>query len=211
MVTYLTGREAAEKLALEIGGYAFPLDLTDRESIMALADRIEAEVGTVQVLVHNAGMIKDTLLPFLQEKDWDEVYEVNLRGPFRLTKRLIKGMLGARWGRVISITSLSGIVGKVGQCHYSAAKAGLVGFTKTLAQEVARFGVTANIVAPGLIDTPIIAHLPEKKIKEFTDEIPLRRMGKPEEVAHLVSYIASEGSAYTTGQTYRIAGGLMMH
>ncbi len=102
-------------------------------------------------------------------------------------------------------------MGKVGQCHYSAAKAGLVGFTKTLAQEAARFGVTANIVAPGLIDTPIIAHLPEEKIKEFTDEIPLRRMGKAEEVAHLVSYIASEGSAYTTGQTYRIAGGLMMH
>ncbi|MGE5233410.1 MAG: SDR family NAD(P)-dependent oxidoreductase, partial [Acidobacteriota bacterium] len=152
-ITYHRQRERAERLAEEIGGLALELDLAQRTPLGPLVSRIEAELGVVQVLVNNAGMIRDALLPFLAEADWDTVLEVNLHGAFRVTKAVIKGMLRERWGRVISIASASGVIGQVGQTHYSAAKAGLTAFTKSLALEVASYGVTANTIAPGLIDT----------------------------------------------------------
>jgi len=209
-ITYRDRREAALALAEEIGGRAFPLDLRDRNQVAALVDAVERELGVVQVLVHNAGLIRDRLLPFLAEEDWDEVHDVNLKGAYRLTKALIKGMLGRRWGRVIAITSISGVIGQLGQTHYSSAKAGLIAFVKALARETAAYGVTANAVAPGFIDTELLKAMPEKKLAEYVDDIPLRRLGTPEEVAELVAYLASDAAAYVTGQTIRIDGGLVM-
>jgi 3-oxoacyl-[acyl-carrier protein] reductase len=160
--------------------------------------------------VHNAGLIRDRLMPFLSEDDWDEVHEVNLKGAFRLTKALIKGMLGRRWGRVIAVTSVSGLIGQLGQTHYSSAKAGMMGFIKALARECAPYGVTANAVAPGFIDTELLQAMPPKKLAEYVDGIPLRRLGRPDEVAELIAYLASEAAGYVTGQTIRIDGGLVM-
>jgi NAD(P)-dependent dehydrogenase (short-subunit alcohol dehydrogenase family) len=209
-ITYRDRREAAERLAEEIGGRAFPFDLRERSQVAPLVEAVERELGVVQILVHNAGLIRDRLLPFLAEEDWDEIHEVNLKGGFRLTKALIKGMLGRRWGRVIAITSVSGIIGQLGQTHYSSAKAGMIAFVKALARETASYGVTANAIAPGFIDTDLLQAMPQGKLEEYLAGIPLRRLGKPEEVAELVAYLASDAAGYVTGQTFRIDGGLVM-
>lgn len=209
-LTYRTREDQARSLAREIGGRAYALDLRSREEVRSVARAVEKDLGTVQVLVHAGGMIRDALLPFLKEEDWDAVQEVNLKGPVLLTKSLIKGMLGARWGRVIAVASMSGVMGQMGQTHYSAAKGGLIAFTRALAREVARYGVTVNAVAPGLIDTEILADVPEKALEEHLGRVPLGRLGRPEEVSALVGYLASEEGGYVTGQTLRVDGGLLI-
>lgn len=209
-LTYRARKDEAEEVAREIGGRAYALELGERDQVVALARRVEEEFGTVEILVHNAGMIKDALLPFLSEGDWDRVQAVNLKGPYLLTKALIKGMLAQKWGRVISIASASGIIGQIGQTHYSASKGGLIAFTKALAREVARYRVTANAIAPGFIDTEILADIPERKMAQYLESIPLGRLGRPEEVAELVAYVASEPAGYMTGQVLRLDGGLIL-
>ncbi|MEM8960491.1 MAG: 3-oxoacyl-ACP reductase FabG [Acidobacteriota bacterium] len=208
--TYRSDAEAAAELADEVGATAYQLDLVDAEAQAEVLSRLEAEVGRVTVLVHNAGATRDTLLPFLTEETWDAILDVNLHAVYRLTRALIRGMLQARWGRVITIASLSGVIGHAGQAHYSAAKAGLIGFTKAVALEGAKFNVTANAVAPGFIDTDMLAAIPEAKMKAYLEAIPLRRMGRPDEVSALVGYLASDAAAYMTGQTLRLDGGLVM-
>ncbi len=209
-LTYHSRPKEAELLAQTIGGVALQLDLRERDNIRRVAEQVEEQLGVVQVLVHNAGLIKDGLLAFLPERDFDEVLAVNLKGPFLLTKALLKGMLKARWGRVISIASASGVGGQVGQTHYSAAKGGLIAFTKALAREVASYGVTANAVAPGFIDTEMLSVVPPEKLQKYLGEVPLKRMGSADEVASLVAYLASDEAAYMTGQVLRIDGGLIM-
>lgn len=209
-LTYREHRESAEALAAELGGTAYPLDLRERQQVLDLAARVTAELGPVQVLVHNAGLIRDSLLAFLGEDDWDAVLDVNLRGVYRLTKALLRGMLAQRWGRIVTIASASGVVGQLGQTHYSAAKAGAIAFTKALAREVASYGVTANSVAPGFVDTEMLAALPRKKLDKYLEGVPLGRIGRPEEIAHVVAFLASERASYLTGQTIRVDGGLIM-
>ena len=209
-LTYLSQADRALALAEEIGGRAYPLDLRDKAATLQVARQVEADLGPVAILVHNAGLIRDAILPFLSEDDFEAVLDVNLRGVYRLTKAVVKGMLGQRWGRIITIASVSGVVGQVGQSHYSAAKAGVIGFTKAVAREVAAYGVTANAIAPGFIDTEMLAGVPVRKMEEYLADIPLGRLGRPEEGGEMVAYLASQSAGYVTGQAFRIDGGLIM-
>lgn len=191
-------------------GVGMVLDVTDQASVEKVVADIEAQFGTVSVLVNNAGITRDNLLMRMKEEEWDAIIQTNLTSLFRVTKACLRSMMKARRGRIISIASVVGVSGNAGQTNYAAAKAGVIGFTKSVAREVGSRGITANVVAPGFIDTDMTRELPEAQKQALLGQIPLSRLGTPEEIASAVAFLASPGAAYITGETLNVNGGMYM-
>ncbi|MFN3448217.1 MAG: 3-oxoacyl-[acyl-carrier-protein] reductase [Roseococcus sp.] len=210
----LTGRREAElsALAAELGERAQPIaaDLADPAAPAALVEQVEAAHGRLDILVNNAGFTRDMLALRMGDADWNAVLEVDLNAPFRLARAALRGMMKRRSGRIVSIASIVGVTGNAGQANYAAAKAGLIGMSKSLAQEVAPRGVTVNVVAPGFIATPMTEKLGEAIKAQMLSRIPLARMGAAEDVAAAVVYLASEEAGWVTGTTLHVNGGMAM-
>ena len=216
VTTYSPGNtKAAEWLKVMKGmGYdfrAYPCDVTDFESAKACVDVVTREVGPVDVLVNNAGITRDMTFKKMTKGDWDAVMSTNLDSVFNMTKQVMDGMVERKWGRVINVSSVNGQKGAFGQTNYSAAKAGMHGFTKALALEVAKQGVTVNTISPGYIGTKMVTAIPQEILDaKILPQIPVNRLGKPEEIAGLVAYLASEEAAFVTGANISINGGQHM-
>jgi 3-oxoacyl-[acyl-carrier protein] reductase len=208
-----TRAEALEALKAELGANAFiaPANLSDIASVEALPKAAEEAAGSaIDILVNNAGITKDNLFMRMKDEEWDQVIAVNLTAAFRLSRGVLRGMMKRRWGRIIQITSIVGATGNPGQGNYAAAKAGLLGMTKSLAAEVASRNITANAIAPGFIQTAMTEVLSDQQKEMVSQRIPAGRMGMPQEIAAAVAYLASEEAAYVTGETIHINGGLAM-
>lgn len=210
----LTGRREAElnAVAAQLGERAsvMPADLNDPLAPAALVEGIEAAHGRLDILVNNAGFTRDMLALRMADEDWNAVLEVDLNAPFRLARAALRGMMKRRAGRIISIASIVGVTGNAGQVNYAAAKAGLIGMSKALAQEVAPRHVTINVVAPGFIATPMTDKLNEEQKSGLLARIPLKRMGSAQDVASAVAYLASDEAAWVTGATIHVNGGMLM-
>ena len=210
----LSGRRAAEleSLATALGerAVAFPADLADPEVPGKLVEAIEARFGSLDILVNNAGLTRDMLALRMGDADWNAVLEVDLTAPFRLARSALRGMMKRRNGRIISIASIVGVTGNAGQANYAAAKAGLIGMSKSLAQEVATRGVTVNVIAPGFVQTAMTDAIPEAARATLLARIPTQRMGTPEDIAAACAYLASKEAAWVTGQTLHVNGGMAM-
>lgn len=207
-----TRREALAALAAELGErvHVLPADLSVSEEAAKLIADAEAAMGKVDILVNNAGLTKDGLVLRMSDADWDKVLNVDLGAPFRLTKAVLKFMLRRRAGRIINIGSIVGATGNPGQANYCAAKAGLVGMTKSLAQEVASRGITVNLVAPGFIETPMTDALNDAQKADLSGKIPLGRLGSPADIAAAVVYLAADEAGWVTGSTIHVNGGMAM-
>ena len=208
-----TRAEALEKLKAELGARAFvaQANLSAPASVEALPKAAEAAAGApIDILVNNAGITRDNLFMRMKDEEWDQVIQVNLTAAFRLSRAVLRGMMKKRWGRIVQITSIVGATGNPGQGNYAAAKAGLIGMTKSLAAEVASRNITVNAVAPGFIQTAMTDALTDQQKDAIATRIPLARMGKAEEIAAAVVYLASEEAAYVTGETIHINGGMAM-
>ena len=193
-----------------IRGRGEVLDVSDPESVESLMQRIGEDPGLPQVLVNNAGITRDNLLMRMKEEEWTEVIETNLNSVYRMCKAVLRGMMKARFGRIINIASVVGVTGNPGQTNYAAAKAGMIGFSRSLAREVGSRGITVNTVAPGFIDTDMTRGLPEAQREALLAEIPLGRLGDPEDIAAAVAFLASEQAGYVTGETLHVNGGMYM-
>ena len=204
------GAAAVNDYLQELGGAGRVLNVQDAEQINQLFDSIEKEFGNVQVLVNNAGITQDGLLMRMDDNAWERVLDVNLTSVFRTSKRAIKGMMKARQGRIINITSVVAAMGNAGQTNYTASKAGIEGFTRSLAREIGSRQITVNCVAPGFIDTDMTSELDEALIQSMLNAVPLARLGKPEDIAAAVNFLASEEAGYITGTVLDVNGGMYM-
>ncbi len=189
---------------------AIKVDVSKSEEVEQMVEKIINEFGKIDILVNNAGITRDKLILRMTEEDWDTVLNVNLKGTFNCTKAVIRHMSKQKSGKIVNIASVSGEMGNPGQANYSASKAGVIGFTKTIAREFAQRGINVNAIAPGYIETPMTDVLPEKVKEELKKMIPLERLGKPEDVAQAVLFLVSEASSYITGQVLNVNGGLYM-
>ena len=207
-----TRAERLNELTAKLGSRVFvlPCDLRDRAAVARLADDAEKALGQVDVLVNNAGITHDNLFMRMKDKEWDDVIAVNLTSVFVLTRGVLRGMMRRRAGRIVNIASISGVLGNPGQGNYAASKAGLVGMTKSLAREVASRGITANCIAPGFISTPMTDALAPKQTEAIAAAIPAAKFGKPEDVAAVVAFLASDEAGYVTGETVHVNGGMVM-
>jgi len=207
-----TRLEALEALRGELGerALAFPCDLGDVAQTEALLRNVEAGLGQVDILINNAGLTRDGLAMRMKDEDWQRVIDVDLTAGFRLARAALRGMMKRRWGRIIGITSIVGVTGNPGQANYAAAKAGMIGMAKALAQEVASRGITVNCVAPGFIDTAMTDQLNAEQKQRLLTNIPAQRFGAAADIAAAVVYLASEEAAYITGQTLHVNGGMAM-
>ena len=185
-------------------------DVGNAEDVQAMVDEAVAAFGHIDILVNNAGITRDGLLIRMKDSDWDDVLNINLKGVYLVTKAVAKLMVKQRAGRIINMTSVSGVTGNVGQANYAAAKAGVIGFTKTCAKELAARGITVNAVAPGFIETAMTDVLPEKIKEGIAATVPFGRMGQPEEIASVVTFLASDFASYITGQVLNVDGGMVM-
>lgn len=207
-----TRKEKLEEVASAMGErtHILPCNLSDNIAVAALPKEAEAAMGSLDILINNAGITKDNLFMRMKDEEWDEVIQVNLSASFRLARASLRGMMKRRWGRIISITSVVGTMGNPGQGNYAATKAGLVGMSKSLAQEVASRNITVNCIAPGFIDTAMTEDLPDAQKELLLANIPAGRLGSGADIAAGVVYLASDEAAYITGQTLHINGGMAM-
>ena len=196
--------------ALGDRGRGIVLDIADDESVTAAIGDIQAAEGTPTILVNNAGITRDNILMRMKEDEWDDVISTNLSGVFRLCKSCLRGMMKARKGRIINIASVIGVMGNAGQSNYAAAKAGIIGFSKSLAREIGSRNITVNVVAPGFIDTDMTRVLPEEQRDAMLRQVPLGRLGEGEDIANAVVFLASPAAAYVTGETLHVNGGMLM-
>ncbi|BAB06210.1 3-oxoacyl-[acyl-carrier-protein] reductase [Halalkalibacterium halodurans] len=215
VVNYAGNKEKAEKVVAEIKelgveAIAIQADVADSESVQAMVKETIDTFGAVDILVNNAGITRDNLFMRMKEEDWDAVIDTNLKGVFHCSKAVTRPMMKQRFGRIINVSSVVGAIGNAGQANYVAAKAGVIGLTKTLARELANRNITVNAVAPGFIETDMTGELPEDVKAQMLGQIPLARLGQPEEVAKAVRFLASDDASYLTGQTIHVNGGMVM-
>ena len=212
VVLHGTRAEKLEALQQDLGARAFALavDLSDRDAVAGLVDAASALAGPISILVNNAGITRDGLLMRMKDDDWDTVLEVNMTASMSLCRAAMRGMMKARTGRIISISSVVGVTGNAGQTNYAASKAGMIGFSKSLAAEVASRGLTVNVVAPGFIETPMTDVLDESQKSALLTRVPAGRLGHADEIAATVAFLASDEAAYITGATLHVNGGMAM-
>jgi 3-oxoacyl-[acyl-carrier protein] reductase len=214
-IVYRTNKEKALETLKEVErsgteGLIFQADITRWSDIESVIEGVLTKWGRIDILINNAGVTRDNLLIKMTEEEWEDVIDVDLKGAFICTRLAVRSMMKNRWGRIVNIASVIGEIGNIGQANYTAAKAGVIGFTKACAREFSRWNITVNAVAPGYIETEMTSILDEKVKTEYLDRIPLGRFGKAEEVAKVIGFLVSEDASYITGQVINIDGGLVM-
>ncbi len=204
-------QERLDGLVQDLGerAHALAVNITDKEAPKSLL-KFSEPFGGIDILINNAGITKDTLSMRMTDEMWNQVLSVNLTAGFHLIRELLPQMMKKRWGRIVSMASIVGVIGNLGQANYAASKGGLIAMTKSIAQEVASRGITANCIAPGFIATPMTENLPDNVKQAMLDRIPMKRMGTPQDIANVVAFLASDESAYITGQTINVNGGMLM-
>lgn len=207
-----TREDALKEVAAELGDrvHVLPCNLSDPAAVAELIKQAEAAMGQVDILVNNAGLTRDGLAMRMKDEDWDLVMDVNLKAAFQLSRNVLRGMMKRRFGRIIGITSIVGVTGNPGQMNYAASKAGMIGMSKSLAQEVASRGITVNCIAPGFIETAMTDALPDAQKEALLTGVPIGKLGRPADISAAVVYLASDEAAYVTGQTLHVNGGMAM-
>ena len=214
-ISYRSDDDAAEETAEKVRSDSvecelFKGDVASPESVEALIRGVSEAFGQVDILVNNAGITRDNLMMRMKEEEFDEVLRTNLKGTYLCTRAALRPMVRARWGRIVNVSSVVGLVGNAGQANYAASKAGIIGFTKSVAREVAQRGITVNAVAPGYVETKLTGSLPENVKEQIRSQVPAGRFGEPEEIAEVVTFLAAEEAGYVTGQTIAVDGGMTM-